>query len=207
MSRELLEKPLQQFFGQVLAARFGSAKGTGAGADIGGWLGGLLGTGAGAAKAGSSGTARSGWLGGLFESGGFFGSEGALFGSTGFFGSQGWLAGLFAHEGAVVGAPGNVHRVAPAAFWHGAERYHGGGRAGLPAWIGPREVPAILELDEVVLNRGQQRAVREALAARSRPVVHVEQHIRAPEPSHYRASLGAQALGVHRALQRVGRHV
>jgi len=41
-------------------------------------------------------------------------------------------------------------RVAPAALFAGAPRFHGGGMAGL----GPREVPAILERGETVLPRG-----------------------------------------------------
>jgi hypothetical protein len=152
----------------------------------------------------AGGGSGAGWFAGLASSvGGWFGGGGgadALPAVT-----------AVVHDGGVVSrsAWGGASRSVPSSVFGEAPRYHGGGRAGMPPWIGPRELPAILEEGELVLNRRQQAAVRERLAGGGgrTVVMPVHQTIVAPSPGHYRAAQATIGAGLHRQMQRLARHV
>ncbi len=67
-------------------------------------------------------------------------------------GALSWLGSLFFHDGGVVGT-GGIGRLVPAAAFADAPRMHSGGVMGLRA----DERPAILQLGEEVLTRGDPR--------------------------------------------------
>ena len=70
-------------------------------------------------------------------------------------GAPAGLQPLVGHAGAIAGQLGGVRRLVPPAIFAEAQRYHGGGIAGLR----PNEVPIIAERGETVLPRGAQVAM------------------------------------------------
>ena len=106
--------------------------------DLGGWIGSL-------AKGFSGTGGGSSWIGSLFSGGGS--SAGAIDWSS--YVVPSWHAGGMVEPGGQT-----FNRLAPAALFAGAGRYHSGG------WPGLRndEVPAILQRGERVLTREQQRS-------------------------------------------------
>lgn len=108
--------------------------------------------------ASASASGGAGGLGGIFSSlfGGAFGTQ---------FGG-GWSVGDinpevyagFYHSGGIAGYPKSSRLVSPQLF-AAAQRYHGGGVAGL----GPGEVPAILKRGEPVLTQEQEQSIMERL--------------------------------------------
>lgn len=70
-------------------------------------------------------------------------------------GVAGFVNGLFGakHSGGIVGTGGDAKRSLPAAWFANAQRYHGGGIAGLK----PNEVPTILQKNEEVLTTQDPR--------------------------------------------------
>ena len=74
-----------------------------------------------------------------------------LFGGL-FGGGGGLFAGLF-HEGGIAGTVGGMGRMAPAAAFASAVRYHSGGLVGFQ----PDEVPAVLQRNEEVLTQNDPR--------------------------------------------------
>ena len=106
--------------------------------DLGGWIGSL-------AKGFSGNGGGSSWIGSLFSGGGS--SAGAI--DWGSYVAPSWHAGGMVEPGGQT-----FNRLAPAALFAGAGRYHSGG------WPGLRndEVPAILQRGERVLTREQQRS-------------------------------------------------
>jgi tape measure domain-containing protein len=107
--------------------------------DLGGWIGSL------AKGFSGSGGGGSSWIGSLFSGGGS--SAGAIDWSS--YVVPSWHAGGMVEPGGQT-----FNRLAPAALFAGAGRYHSGG------WPGLRndEVPAILQRGERVLTREQQRS-------------------------------------------------
>lgn len=85
----------------------------------------------------------------IFGGGASAGAGGAAGGLGGLFGggALGFLGDLL-HDGGIAGDPNSPKRAVPAAWLHGARRFHTGGLAG-------DEVPAILQKGERVLSRSQ----------------------------------------------------
>jgi len=103
--------------------------------------------------------------------------------------AESWLAGLF-HEGGMAEAA-NSNRALPANVLRFAPRLHAG------AYLGPDEVPAILQTGERVLNRAQTRDYN---AGGSRPM-QVNQYIQTTSPRAFQASKGQVMSSLVRGMR------
>lgn len=105
------------------------------------------------------------------------------------------LGDIFAdvfHSGGVAGF-GGMRRPVPAFAMAGARRYHSG------AFIGPDEVPAILQRGERVLNRRETRDYDRQGGRMGSPMINVT--IQTPNPQAFQASQSQVASQLARAVQ------
>lgn len=114
-------------------------------------------------------------FGGLLGGGGGFGFGG---GAAPVLTGSGFTTGIFHSGGVVTSSPATTRAVSPLAFI-GAQRFHTGGIMGL----GPRERPAVLELEEEVLRRddprhtfngGRRAAIGEMISTTFAPVISIQ---------------------------------